>query len=512
MTERWTDTKISCEAKYWAVRELARRAGVTPEQFEKWSIEFSEDSTVILVDRFARKQIRIAAHDGLAVQKHPFELFTNSAKWMFPPAEGLARLVPSFVVPFSPVQIEPRPIFSRINANLVVSGFDLVTSSLFTLARAEEVAPGPRDRHGRFLAKDSVAFRDGFLDRPIVDEYGLAFAQAIESLDPGWKPARGPLSVKLSHDIDDLEVMFSGRPEHIGFSPKQLVRAAWMGTPLSFRSAIQETTKKHEPLSTIKSLARSAARTRPNARELVRELCRLSTDFQLDSAFYWKASALTPFDSGYDPCSKSIKLLIQQVADQGFENGVHPGYYTFQDVNELRREVACLREATGCEVLGGRQHYLRWLPETWKHWEQCGLAYDSSLTFPDICGFRAGTCVPYKPWLLDENREAELLEIPLIIMEMTLTECMRETRTDVLLETIESYMNKCRAVGGVFTFLYHNSSLQDAMLKALYERLLQKFAGCAKFDWHNAIAQRWLPLSQPGPANEGVNTPARVSK
>jgi hypothetical protein len=491
MTKGWIGTKISCEAKHWAVRELARRAGVTPEQFEKWSIEFSPDSTVILVDRFAGKRIRIAAHDGLIVQKLPFELFTNSADWMVPPPEGLARLVPSFVVPFSPVQSEPRPIFSRLNSNMVVSGFDLVTSSLFTLARAEEVAPGPRDGHGRFVAKASVAFRDGFLDRPIVDEYGLAFAQAIESLVPGWKPTRGPLAVKLSHDIDDLDVMFSGRPEHIGFCPKQLVRAAWMGTPLSFRSAIQETTKKHEPLSTIKSLAGSATRTRPNARELVRELCRLSTEFQLDSAFYWKASPLTPFDSGYDPCSKSTKLLIQQVADQGFENGVHPGYYTFQDVNELRREVACLREATGREVLGGRQHYLRWSPETWKHWEQCGLAYDSSLTFVDVCGFRAGTCVPYKPWLLDENREAGLLEIPLIIMEMTLTECMRETRPEVLLEIIESYMNKCRTVGGVFTFLYHNASLQDAMLKTLYERLLQKFAGCAKFDWHTAIAQQW---------------------
>ena len=45
----------------------------------------------------------------------------------------------------------------------------------------------------------------------------------------------------------------------------------------------------------------------------------------------------------------------------------------------------------------------------WALWEGCGLAYDSTLGYADRTGFRAGTCFPYRPWLLDAAREARCL-------------------------------------------------------------------------------------------------------
>jgi len=50
----------------------------------------------------------------------------------------------------------------------------------------------------------SVAARDGFIHRPVVDEWGLAFAQAIKVLVPGWRPKRRRLRGKDKHDIDEV--------------------------------------------------------------------------------------------------------------------------------------------------------------------------------------------------------------------------------------------------------------------------------------------------------------------
>ena len=48
---------------------------------------------------------------------------------------------------------------------------DVFGSAFWMLARVEELAKGALDNHGRFPASRSLAMREGFLDRPIIDEY-----------------------------------------------------------------------------------------------------------------------------------------------------------------------------------------------------------------------------------------------------------------------------------------------------------------------------------------------------
>ena len=134
--------------------------------------------------------------------------------------------------------------------------------------------------------------------------------------------------------------------------------------------------------------------------------------------------------------------------------------------------------------MGGRQHYLRWCPETWLHWERCGLAYDSTVGYADAIGFRAGTCIPYRPWLPALNREANLLEIPLLVMDRTLLGYMGLTEQQSLAAVLE-LLSRCRVVGGVFTLLWHNGSLTEPRYCRLYQKLLDALGGCGKYDWRS---------------------------
>jgi len=147
--------------------------------------------------------------------------------------------------------------------------------------------------------------------------------------------------------------------------------------------------------------------------------------------------------------------------------------------------VQLLRQVLGESSLGGRQHYLRWSPESWRHWEMCGLAYDSTVGYADQIGFRAGTCIPYRPWLLALDREANLIEIPLIVMDGTLLHYMGLTPHESL-EAVGELVARCRAVGGVFTLLWHNSSLMDSTAADLYRGLIDSLAGSDHYDWRTS--------------------------
>ena len=50
---------------------------------------------------------------------------------------------------------------------------DLVAGTFFLITRYEEVIRRDvRDVHGRFPGKESLPYRAGFIDRPLVEEYG----------------------------------------------------------------------------------------------------------------------------------------------------------------------------------------------------------------------------------------------------------------------------------------------------------------------------------------------------
>ncbi len=339
-------------------------------------------------------------------------------------------------------------------------GLDLPVSVLLSLARWEESLPTERDEHGRFPASASLAYRGGFLNRPVVDECGLALEQALRYLVPAWRPVQRRLRVKLSHDIDQI------------------------GVPFNPRSALGHTLRRRHPLATARDLLGWTIGLNPTYLESVLEIVRLSLERGLDSAVYWKASRKGLRDTGYDPGHPKVRSVIRWLQERGVETGVHPGYETFRSPERLQQEVQTLREVLGDEPLGGRQHYLRWCPESWWHWESCGLAYDSSVGYPDNIGFRAGTCMPYRPWLLSLGREARLIEIPLIVMESSLVEYMGLTLEQSLAAVLEC-IDRCRVVGGVFTLLWHNTSLIDPRYGDLYRDVVDTLVGHEKFDWKN---------------------------
>jgi hypothetical protein len=484
-------TRISRAARCWAIKELARRAGVSRDFFNSWVIEVSRGATIIHVECGTAKEIvfrNLSEESGDNLASPKFR--TVRARWMSC-QEPIRTAIPDLIVPYCErAENGLHPLFWHAGANRIECFADLPASTLFTLCRVEETQQRHLDVHSRFAANMSVACRSGFLDRPVVDEWGLAFGQAIEALVPGWRPTARRLRAKISHDIDEVGVRPRLRQLHRNGNGTSWARIGWMILPFDLRHAIKLSVEHRDPFRGAAQFLRTLAPGQPSCLGLVQTVVSADLKRGLDSAVYWKASGLGPFDSGYDPRLDSIRNVIHWLQEHNVENGVHPGYSTFHCPDELQVELQILRSVLGEQQLGGRQHYLRWSPETWIDWENCGLAYDSSVGYADRVGFRAGTCVPYRPWLLSENREARLLEIPLLVMDTCLLDSMR-VRGDEPLNVVSRLINKCRVVGGVFTFLCHNTTLRHPSFARQYEQILDMLTSSDRFDWQTSLSDEW---------------------
>ena len=455
---------LTREARLYAIAQIARRAGVSKHWSRNWRVDIDQQWATIHLDSRSRKKIVFPVTLAPDREAHSFlSGETSRAAWAYPPASHLYDSVPDFVVPFVGGKSASGlpPIFAASDAETVRFNFDLPAATLLTLTRAEEIAAGERDAHGRFPASAGIAASQKFLHRPIVDEYGFALEQALQCLVPQWSAERQPLRVKLSHDVDEI------------------------GIPFSLRSTVGHALKRRASKASFQDCRSLFTGDLPAYLQSVLEIAQLSTRYGLDSAFYWKASPAGKNDSGYDPSHRKVVHVLQWLNERGFENGVHPGYETFRSPHRLTSEVNALRQSIGTYELGGRQHYLRWHPESWRDWEACGLAYDSTVGFAEQIGFRAGTCIPYRPWLLQENREAKLLEIPLLVMDRTLGYYLKLSPQESFVRVLDC-VARCREVGGVFTLLWHNDSLLDPVFGDLYSRLLEHLAGSSRFDWRVA--------------------------
>lgn len=451
---------IPIAAAEYSVRELASRAGVTPELFATWQVRCDEPGWLdVYVLPGTRRRLRfpMTTH-AIWHEISRGEARMSRATWCLRPGV-IGVYVPEFIVPFSSSDLaQVGPLFSPTLSDSIVCPVDLPLSILLTLSRYEETLHLSRDAHERFSAIQSMAVREGFLYRPIVDEYGLALAQVLPKLLPGWRPAKRALRICVSHDVDEI------------------------GVPFKLRNAIGHTLRRGNPLATVRDLVRYGAGGDTSYMALLRRITEASQNRGIVPAVYWKAANASQHDTGYDPHGLRLHRLIREQLEQGIEVGVHPSYVSFRSPRLLNQEVGKLREILGDARLGGRQDYLRWEPETWSQWESAGLAYDSSVGYADAIGFRAGTCHPYRPWLMKKQREARLWEVPLTVMDSAALHYLKLSAEETVSQ-VRSLIERCRTVGGVFTLAWHNTRIMQRAHSKAFLRILDSVAGELSFNW-----------------------------
>ena len=357
--------------------------------------------------------------------------------------------------------------FFRADDNRVEIGLDIAGSSFFLLTRYEEMVNPERDSHRRFPARASLAWQEGFLDRPIVHEYLEILWWGMKRLWPGLARKSRKFRILPSHDVDQPFGVY-------GASSGKLWKN--MAGDLLYRKSPSLLWRRTKSV-----LAVRRGNPRADLNQTFDWIMEQSERHGLVSAFYFFGGHTDrDVDGVYELGDPLLVELLRRIHRRGHEIGLHPSYHTFRDGEQLKREYASLRQAAQAAGIdqkeyGGRQHYLRWeAPATWQIWADAGLAYDSTLGYPDHAGFRCGTCREFPVYDACARKVLPLRERPLIVMECTLLErqYMNMDR-DAAADYMQMLKRRCQKYQGDFTLLWHNDRLVHPQDAELYQFILQ---------------------------------------
>ena len=413
------------------------------------------DRTVVVSDIFLSKPENLNP-DLSKVPQPPFQYFHASDD-----LDCCIRKGDSLPILFGVPEVQ-------IEADMAMCRFDIFGTIFFFLSRFEEIAGHDRDSHDRFPAVASIAYRSNFLDRPIVDEYVELLWTLIQHVAPRATRVRRVAQVKVTCDVDQP---FDDTMSSIsGFS------RAVTGDLVRRRSIRIARHRVAGFLGHMKGNFLADENYTFDWYMNVCEQCGRSATF-----FFIPDRSAGRIDGRYRLSNRSILNLIRLISHRGHGIGAHGSYNSYRDLDRIVAErgkliQACRAAGVESQIVGNRQHYLRWdAARTPDYLNEAGYLYDSSGGFADAPGFRYGTSYPITMWSWRSLSALNLKQQPLVLMETTIKapQYSQSARVDDPLQSIQGLKARAMKYGGDFTFLWHNSNLKTAEDRAVFQELLR---------------------------------------
>ncbi len=327
---------------------------------------------------------------------------------------------------------------------------DIIASTFFLISRYEETLyRSERDQHGRFPGKKSLAFRAGFLQQPVVDEYGKALRAKLRETGLDIKePAEKFNKIYLTHDVDQLAHYrnlrgLGGAVSRFFKNPYQTLKAVE-----SYFGGI-----KNDPWFTF-----------PWLFILADELKNAKPQAGVECIVFIKTGGgeLTTDKPLHQISNKDFGVLFRLCKQHGVKTGLHPSYHAGMNPEYIKYEKKVLDDTTSEHTKFTRNHFLsNREPEDLQALIDAGLSDDFTMTYADIAGFRLGTCRSVK-WINPLSLELTGLTLhPLTLMDSTLSdERYMNLKADEAFSFSKKMMDLVRKHNGDLVLLWHNTSVE----------------------------------------------------
>ena len=317
--------------------------------------------------------------------------------------------------------------------------FDIFASSFFLISRYEEYLELEHDEYGRFRASSSVAYRNGFLDLPVVDLWTKEFAKALLRKFQTLVFKRNKYEALITIDVDE-PFAYLGK-----------------GVFASLGGFINDIADSQKHVSDRYDCVAKGKKDPYDVFDYIIETIEKSNT---DVRFFISTADRSEFDKNPSWMNEEYRKLINSIADK-LKIGLHPSFRASDNESLLKTEVDRLRSILQKDVRLSRFHYLRILmPDSYRNLINAGITEDYSMGYPEEPGFRAGLARPFFFYNIVEEKQSNLRIIPFQIMDVTLSD-YKKLEPDSSRGLILKAINETKRVGGVFVSIWHNTSLLD---------------------------------------------------
>lgn len=317
--------------------------------------------------------------------------------------------------------------------------FDIFSAVFYLLSRYEEYLPHQKDMYGRYAHENSLAFKEGFLNLPLINIWLEDFKKVLKRKFTTLKLQSSAFNFQPTYDIDEAFAFKNKEFSKLagGFA-KSVVIGQWV--------IVNKRVK----------VFRGKANDPYDAYEWMDKLHEKNNLKPL--YFFHVAIEKGKYDKNISPSHPEMQRLIKQHAEK-YSIGIHPSWASGDNESLLNSEIKTLESASGRKINISRQHYIRFtLPHTFRRLIATGITDDHSMGYGSINGFRASVASSFYWYDLAKEEQTGLLLHPFCFMEAN-SFFEQKYLPQRAYEEMMHYYNVVKAVNGTLITIWHNNFL-----------------------------------------------------
>jgi hypothetical protein len=314
--------------------------------------------------------------------------------------------------------------------------FDIFAASFYLISRYEEYLPHEKDEYGRYAHTGSLAFKENFLQLPLVNIWLHDFKHVLKRYFPSVVFRNQRFRFIPTYDID---VAFS-------YLNKGLIRSAGGLLKSLFKGEI----------SAVKERIKVWQGKQEDPYDVYEWLIALHLKYGLKPYYFFLiAKEQKGFDRNIEPTRDDMQELIQYHA-QGYHVGLHPSWQSGDDDQLLREELELMEYITNRKTDCSRQHYIRFsLPLTYRKLIASGIEKEFSMGYGGINGFRASVASTFHWYDLAAEEKTSLIIYPFCFMDANAYYEQGYTPQQAYAE-LKTYHDNVKKVNGTLITIWHN--------------------------------------------------------
>jgi hypothetical protein len=335
--------------------------------------------------------------------------------------------------------------------------FDIFAASFYLISRYEEYLPFKADKYGRFCAEESLAFKEGFLEQPLVNIWAEMFCVKLCTLFPHLKPVKTKFQFLATIDVDNAWA-------HLN--------KGFLRTSLSFTKYLLKADIKD-----FKNKFRIVFSGKNDPYDNYEFIEQVHKKYGIVPIYFFLFSKFSCYDKNPSCKNVNFRNLIKSISRSN-KIGMHPSFRSHNKLKMVESEKNNLEKLIERPVDKSRQHYLLIkMPETYDNLIRLGIKQDFSMGYSSYIGFRASFCMPFKFFNLKSNKETSLEIVPFALMDVCFTEYLK-IQPQIALKKIKNIITSIKNVNGLFVSLWHNETLMEnndqTDWRFVYEQMLKE--------------------------------------
>ncbi len=333
--------------------------------------------------------------------------------------------------------------------------FDIFSASFYMLSRYEEYLPHVKDIHGRYPYKESLAFINGFLQKPVVDIWAFKLLDNLKERFPELEYKKRKYKYTSIIDVTTSHC----------FKYKGIIR--------TLSGIVLDTAylKLSRVLQRILVLVNYKKDPYDNFSELIEK----HKEYGVQSMFFFQYADYSTYDKNISVNNNKFKYLIKSVADYSIVS-LAGSYASLNNRALLKEEKKRLSNVINRKVKGIRLRYNRVdVPDSYRDLVEAEFTEDYTMGYTHAIGFRAGTSTPFYFYDISLEVQHPIKVHPFAVHDYALAGYKKEEQ---ILNDINSLYKEVKNVDGSFISIFSNELLGNTRKlnwKKVYYKILNNF-------------------------------------